>query len=78
MQAKLITKAATTTLKTILSTRSEARITKSMPKDQLLLRYQTRFALEIEGMKPLEKFSYPKFNMYDGKSNLRSHISHFQ
>ena len=29
-------------------------------------------------MEPLEKFNPPMFNMYDGKSNTRSYISHFK
>ena len=29
-------------------------------------------------MDPLEKFNPSKFTVYDGKSNLRSHISHFR
>ncbi|GFY91124.1 hypothetical protein Acr_07g0013200 [Actinidia rufa] len=31
---------------------------------------------EIEGMDPLEKFVPPRFTLYDGKSDPRSHVSH--
>ena len=44
----------------------------------LLPRYQTPFLPEIEEIDPLEKFKTPKFMLYDGKSNTRSHISHFR
>ncbi|GFZ15662.1 hypothetical protein Acr_25g0000710 [Actinidia rufa] len=35
--------------------------------------FQTPFFQEIEGMDPLDKFVPPKFTLYDGKSDLRSH-----
>ena len=40
------------------------------------MRYQTPFSLEIEELDPLKKFTPLKFTFYDGKSDLRSHISH--
>ena len=67
---KLVVRAATVV-------RSEARTTRSAPKEQLLPRYQTYFLLEIEGMEPLKKLNPPKFNMYDGKFDSRSHIINF-
>ena len=45
--------------KIITPAMSETRITMSTSKD-LLLRYQTPFALEIEGMEPLVKFNPPR------------------
>ncbi|GFS34537.1 hypothetical protein Acr_00g0034540 [Actinidia rufa] len=38
----------------------------------------TPFTLEIEGMKPLKKVNPPKFIMYDGKSDSRSHLNHYR
>ncbi|GFY90652.1 MBOAT (membrane bound O-acyl transferase) family protein [Actinidia rufa] len=38
--------------------------------------FQTPFSREIEGMDPPEKFVPPKFTLYDGKSDPRSHVSH--
>ncbi|GFY94866.1 hypothetical protein Acr_10g0002510 [Actinidia rufa] len=40
------------------------------------LGFQTPFSREIEGMDPPEKFVPPRFTLYDGKSNPRSHVSH--
>ncbi|GFZ21149.1 hypothetical protein Acr_29g0003110 [Actinidia rufa] len=39
-------------------------------------RYQTPFSQNIKGMDPSEKFTLPRFTLYDGKSDLRSHICH--
>ena len=39
-------------------------------------RYQTPFSREIEGLDSLENFMPPRFTLYDGKSDLRSHVSH--
>ncbi|GFS32725.1 hypothetical protein Acr_00g0024210 [Actinidia rufa] len=41
-------------------------------------RYQTPFSLEIEGLDPPEKFTPQRFNLYDDKSNPRSHVSHLR
>ncbi|GFZ12693.1 hypothetical protein Acr_23g0010780 [Actinidia rufa] len=76
LRVKLVFKAPMAT-KTIIPARSTTRIAMSAPKAQFQ-RYQTSFALEIEGMDPSEKFNHPKFTMYDGKSNLRSHVCHFR
>ncbi|GFY85297.1 hypothetical protein Acr_04g0000350 [Actinidia rufa] len=38
--------------------------------------FQTPFSREIEGMDPPEKFVPPRFTLYDGKSDPRSHVSH--
>ncbi|GFZ02352.1 hypothetical protein Acr_15g0009600 [Actinidia rufa] len=38
--------------------------------------FQTPFSREIEGMDPLKKFVPPRFTLYDGKSDHRSHVSH--
>ncbi|GFZ21894.1 hypothetical protein Acr_29g0010560 [Actinidia rufa] len=38
--------------------------------------FQTPFSQEIEGMDPPEKFVPPRFTLYDGKSDPRSHVSH--
>ncbi|GFY97478.1 hypothetical protein Acr_12g0000190 [Actinidia rufa] len=40
------------------------------------LGFQTPFSREIEGMHPPEKFVPPRFTLYDGKSDPRSHVSH--
>ena len=72
--AKLVAKVAATT-KTILPARSEARTTKSTPKDHLLPRYETLFTPEIERMKPLENVNHPKFTMYERKSDSMSYIN---
>ncbi|GFS31847.1 hypothetical protein Acr_00g0019520 [Actinidia rufa] len=40
------------------------------------LKYQTPFSREIEAMDPPEKFVPPRFTLYDGKSDPRSHVSH--
>ena len=61
--------------KTIVPTRSVARATASVWKEPIR-RYQTPFSQGIEGMDPPEKFTLPRFTLYDGKSDLRSHISH--
>ncbi|GFS46134.1 hypothetical protein Acr_00g0100320 [Actinidia rufa] len=39
-------------------------------------RYQTPFSRRIEGLDPPEKFTLPRFTLYDGKSDPRSHMSH--
>ncbi|GFY81324.1 hypothetical protein Acr_01g0011330 [Actinidia rufa] len=62
-----------------LRPRAEVTVGLSSPSSHQGFRgIQTPFALEIEGMDPLEKFSPPKFILYDGKLDLRSHISHFR
>ncbi|XP_057466148.1 uncharacterized protein LOC130755691 [Actinidia eriantha] len=38
--------------------------------------FHTPFSREIEGLDPLEKFVPPRFTLYDGKSDPRSHVSH--
>ncbi|GFS40195.1 hypothetical protein Acr_00g0067060 [Actinidia rufa] len=38
----------------------------------------TERSVPPEGIEPSENFNPPKFTMYDGKSDLRSHISHFR
>ncbi|GFZ15618.1 hypothetical protein Acr_25g0000270 [Actinidia rufa] len=38
--------------------------------------FQTPFSQEIEGMDPPEKFVPPRFTLYNGKSDPRSHVSH--
>ncbi|GFS40490.1 hypothetical protein Acr_00g0068850 [Actinidia rufa] len=38
--------------------------------------FKTPFSREIEGMDPPEKFVPPRFTLYDGKSDPRSHVSH--
>ncbi|GFZ02308.1 hypothetical protein Acr_15g0009160 [Actinidia rufa] len=40
------------------------------------LRYQTPFSHEIKVMDPLKKFVSPRFTLYDGKTDPRSHVSH--
>ncbi|XP_057489425.1 uncharacterized protein LOC130775292 [Actinidia eriantha] len=40
------------------------------------LKYQTPFSREIEVMDPPKKFVPPRFTLYDGKSDPRSHVSH--
>ena len=40
------------------------------------LGFQNPFSREIEGMDPLEKFVPPRFTLYYGKSDPRSHVSH--
>ncbi|GFZ11200.1 hypothetical protein Acr_22g0005980 [Actinidia rufa] len=66
LRTKLVARAAVAA-KTNLSARSEARTSRFALKEQLLLRYETLFAPEIEGMEPPEKFNPLKFNMYDEK-----------
>ncbi|PSS08152.1 Topoisomerase [Actinidia chinensis var. chinensis] len=39
-------------------------------------RYHTSFSRQIKGLDPLEKFTPPRFVLYDGKSDPRSHVSH--
>ena len=46
-------------------------------KRETLLKIPSPFP-EIEGMDSLEKFNPPTFTMYDGKSNPRSHNSHYR
>ncbi|GFY93787.1 hypothetical protein Acr_09g0002330 [Actinidia rufa] len=43
--------------RSILPVRLEARTSRSVQMEQLLMRYQTPFTPEIEGMKPKEKFN---------------------
>ncbi|XP_057493157.1 uncharacterized protein LOC130778645 [Actinidia eriantha] len=38
--------------------------------------FQTPFSREIEEMDPSEKFVPPRFTLYDGKTDPRSHVSH--
>ncbi|XP_057478211.1 uncharacterized protein LOC130765726 [Actinidia eriantha] len=38
--------------------------------------FRTPFSQEIEGLDPPEKFVPPRFTLYDGKSDPRSHVSH--
>ncbi|XP_057506518.1 uncharacterized protein LOC130789705 [Actinidia eriantha] len=38
--------------------------------------FRTPFSREIEGLDPPEKFVPPRFTLYDGKSDPRSHVSH--
>ena len=52
--------------KTIIPKRSITRTIKSAPREQLL-RYQTLFAPEIDGMDHLEKFNPSKFTLYNEK-----------
>ncbi|GFS29078.1 hypothetical protein Acr_00g0005240 [Actinidia rufa] len=40
------------------------------------LGFQTPFSQEIEGMDTSKKFVPPRFTLYDGKSDPRSHVSH--
>ncbi|GFZ14448.1 hypothetical protein Acr_24g0006380 [Actinidia rufa] len=54
---------------------SATRITRPVPKKPILS-YQTPFSRDIEGMDLLEKFTPPRFTLYDGKLDSRSHISH--
>ena len=41
-------------------------------------KYQISFFRDIKGMDPLEKFTPPRFSLYDGKLDPRSHISHIR
>ena len=41
---------------------------------EVVLRYQMSFSQDIKRMDPLEKFIPPRFTLYDGQSDLRSHI----
>ena len=43
-----------------------------------VLRYQMSFFQDIEGIDPPKKFKRPRFTLYDGKSDPRSHISHIR
>ena len=63
--------------KKIIPKRSITRIAKSALREQLQ-RHQTTFTPKSEGMELLEKFNLPKFILYDGKSDPRSHISYFK
>ncbi|XP_057506017.1 uncharacterized protein LOC130789309 [Actinidia eriantha] len=45
-------------------------------KREAALRYQTLFSREIEGLNLPEKFTPPMFNLYDGKSDPKSYVSH--
>ncbi|XP_057463799.1 uncharacterized protein LOC130753627 [Actinidia eriantha] len=38
--------------------------------------FRTPFSREIEGLDPSKKFVPPRFTLYDGKSDPRSHVSH--
>ncbi|GFZ00913.1 homeodomain-like superfamily protein [Actinidia rufa] len=57
----------------ILPARSESRTTKSTPKEQLLQRYQTPFALEIEGMNP-PRSSIPQ--VHHVRREVRPKVAH--
>ncbi|GFZ19922.1 O-Glycosyl hydrolases family 17 protein [Actinidia rufa] len=39
-------------------------------------RYQTPFSREIKGLDSIEKFTPPRFTLYDSKSDPRSNVSH--
>ncbi|PSS21414.1 Mediator of RNA polymerase II transcription subunit 13-like [Actinidia chinensis var. chinensis] len=56
--------------------RLQAQLTKMAQILGVNLGFQTPFSREIEGMDPLEKFVPPRFTLYDGKSDPRSHVSH--
>ena len=58
MRAKLVAR-ATVAAKINLPVGSDARIARSTPKEQLVPRYQTPFALEIDVMEPSKKFNLP-------------------
>ena len=60
----------------IIPERSVTKTAKSTPRE--LQRYQTLFVPKIKGMDPLEKFNLLKFTLYNGKSDLMSHINHFR
>ena len=74
MWAKLVAKAIVAT-RSIIRVKPKANTLRSTHKEQFLSRYP--FMPEIKGMEPLERFNPLKFAMYDGKSDYRSHISHF-
>ena len=65
---------ATTEVKTIISMRSIAHTARFVPREPIL-RYQIPFSPNIKGMDLLEKFTPPKFTLYDGKSDPISHVS---
>ena len=68
LRAKLVVKAAKAA-RSILTTRSKARIPRSIQMEQLLLRYQT-FTPKIEGIESQEKFNPLKFTM---ENQIRGH-----
>ncbi|GFZ07044.1 hypothetical protein Acr_18g0012140 [Actinidia rufa] len=61
----------------VVPTGSMTRIARSKQREATS-RYQTSFSREIKGLDPLEKFMPPRFPLYDGKSNPRSHVSHIR
>ena len=68
--AKLNSRTSTALDRTVIPSRSIAYTAKSIP------RYQMSFSRDIEGMDPPEKFTPPKFTLYDGKLDPRLHVSH--
>ena len=72
---KLNNSATTSLDKVIILAKLVARMTKPVPREPIL-RYQTPFSQDIEGIDPSEKFTPPGFTLYDWKLDLRSHISH--
>ena len=73
MHAKLNNRIVLASDKVIISTESMACTTRTEPREPAL-RYQTPFSRDIEGMDLLEKFTTPRFTLYDGKSNPQSYV----
>ncbi|GFZ00935.1 hypothetical protein Acr_14g0005700 [Actinidia rufa] len=61
-------RAAMAQVRTIIPIGLVAKVAMSSQRDPIL-RYQTSFPHEIKGMDPLEKFTPPRFTLYDGKSD---------
>ena len=76
LRANLAAKAADMA-KSVTVAKPVAKAPRSIHMEQLLPRYQISFTPEIKGMGASKKFNPSKFTMYDGKSDLRSHISHY-
>ncbi|GFZ14630.1 hypothetical protein Acr_24g0008200 [Actinidia rufa] len=68
-------RAATVQIKTIIPARSVACTAVSVQKEPIL-KYHTPFSQEIEGIDSPKKLVPPRFTLYDGKSDPRSHVSH--
>ena len=63
LRAKQVARVAAAA-RSILPMRLKGRTLRSAQMEQLLSRYQTPFTPEIEGTEPLEKYTSPKFNIY--------------
>ncbi|GFY85714.1 hypothetical protein Acr_04g0004520 [Actinidia rufa] len=75
LREKLNSRRVASEVRTVMQVESSARPIALIQRGSNL-KDQTPFSWEIKGMEPSEKFVPPRFTLYDGKSDPRSHVSH--